>query len=115
MDATRHHPDRHPGDTAGQPRADVVAYCLDALRRFAAMDKSALKSTVYEIALLGRAGLDTSDPRKKHRLQSLPGEFSGLHLVALLYTGLRQLHRKPSTESHRFSGARRSWWRQVRG
>ena len=77
---------------AGQPRADVVAYCLDALRRFAAMEREGLKAAVYEIAMLGRAGFDTNDPRKKHRLQSLPGEFSGLHLVALLYTGLRQLN-----------------------
>jgi len=77
--------------TAGQPRADVVEYCLDGLKRFTAMEREGLKAAVYEIAMLGRAGFDTNDPRKKHRLQSLPGEFSGLHLVSLMYTGLRLL------------------------
>ena len=73
------------------------------------MDEAAVQSTVYEMALLGRSGFDTSDPRKKHRLQSLPGEFSGLRLVALLYTGLRQLHRPTDLDldlGHEYAAAR---------
>jgi hypothetical protein len=77
--------------TAGALRADVVEYCLDGLRRFSALEDKELKAAVYEIAMLGRAGFDTNDPQKKHRLQSLPGVFSGLHLVSLMYTGLRLL------------------------
>jgi tetratricopeptide (TPR) repeat protein len=78
--------------TAGALRADVVEYCLDGLRRFSALEDKELKAAVYEIAMLGRAGLDTNDPQKKHRLQSLPGAFSGLQLVSLMYTGLRLLN-----------------------
>jgi hypothetical protein len=31
------------------------------------------------------------DPAQKYVLKSLPGKFSGLHLLALIYAGLKQL------------------------
>jgi hypothetical protein len=37
------------------------------------------------------AGPDINDPTRKYRLNSLPGEFSGLQLVAYTYVGLKSL------------------------
>jgi len=33
----------------------------------------------------------TSDPDEKHSLKSLPGKFSGLHLLASMYTAFHQI------------------------
>ena len=35
-------------------------------------------------------GLDINDPAKKYKLKSLQGEFSGLHLLSLMYTAFQQ-------------------------
>jgi hypothetical protein len=47
------------------------------------------RAIVFEIALLGRSGLDINDPAKRYSLRSLPGDYSGLHLVSLMYTGMK--------------------------
>jgi len=44
-----------------------------------------------EIAILGRSGLDINDPDDKYKLTSLPGTFSGLHLLAIMYAAFRQI------------------------
>lgn len=44
-----------------------------------------------EIALLGRSGLDINDPTDKYKLKSLPGKFTGLHLLAIMFTAFRQI------------------------
>jgi len=43
------------------------------------------------IPLLGRNGLDINDPTDKYTLKALPGSFSGLHLLAIMYTAFRQI------------------------
>lgn len=70
-------------------RPDAVMYCLDALQKFRALGKTKTGAIVFEIAMLGRSGLDINDPGKKYTLRSLPGSFSGLHLVSLMYTGMK--------------------------
>lgn len=75
----------------GAPRMDAVMYCLDALEKFDAAGMETVQAVTLEIALLGRQGLDTNDPTPKYRLQSLPGEFTGLQLVSLMYVGFKQL------------------------
>jgi hypothetical protein len=47
--------------------------------------------TALEIAVLGRSSLDINGPADKYRLKALPGKFSGLHLLAIMYTALRQI------------------------
>jgi hypothetical protein len=44
-----------------------------------------------EIAMLGRTGLGINDPDDQYKLKSLPGKFSGLHLLAIMYTAFRQI------------------------
>ena len=47
--------------------------------------------SVGTIAMLGRNGLDINDPTDKYTLKALPGSFSGLHLLAIMYTAFRQI------------------------
>jgi hypothetical protein len=76
----------------GTPRMDAVMYCLDALEKFDGLTPEQVQAVTLEIAMLGRQGLDTNDPTPKYRLRSLPGEFTGLHLVSLLYVGFEQIN-----------------------
>jgi len=79
-------------DTTGStPRMDAVMYCLNALEKFNAMTEEQVQAITLEIALLGRQGLDTNDPTPKYTLRSLPGDFTGLHLVSLMYVGFERI------------------------
>jgi tetratricopeptide (TPR) repeat protein len=75
----------------GDLRTDVVFYIADALERFEKMGPSKAKTVTFEIAMLGRNGLDINDPAQKYTLRSLGGNFSGLQLTAWMYVGLKML------------------------
>jgi hypothetical protein len=75
-----------------QKEPATVMYLLDALRRFEDMDESQVQQIAFEIATLGRSGLDYSSSERKYTLQTLPGEqFSGLQLMALMYVGFKRI------------------------
>lgn len=74
---------------SGGTRPDAVMYCLDALQKFNAMGMEKTRAIVFEIAVLGRGGLDINNPDTRYTLRVLPGDFSGLQLVSLLYTGMQ--------------------------
>lgn len=76
-------------NTVGGLRMSAVFYCLDGMKKFREMGETKTRTLVYEIAVLGRSGLDINDPAKKYTLKSMPGNFSGLYLVSLMYTGFR--------------------------
>lgn len=73
------------------PRPDAISYLLDALERFDGMPQPEVQKIAFEIAMLGSRGINLNDPAKKHTLQSLPGSFSGLHLLCLQYVGFQIL------------------------
>ena len=73
----------------GIERPDAVMYCLDAIERFEKILRAEVRRIALEVALLGKKGLDVNGPAQKYRLKSLPGEFSGLHLVCLMYVGFK--------------------------
>lgn len=51
-----------------------------------------VRKIAFEVALIGREGLDYSNPEKKYRLKSLPGEsFSGLQMMCLMHAGFKRL------------------------
>ncbi len=75
--------------TDGRPRMDAVFYMQGALERFAAMSREEIGKAVMEIALLGRQGLKINDPEKRYTLKSLPGDYSGLQLLATMHAGIR--------------------------
>lgn len=78
------------GSIAGM-RPDVMFYILGALQRFSERGDAWRQSVTFEIALLGRQGLDVHDPAEKYTLRNLAGTFSGLHLLAIMYAGFRQM------------------------
>ena len=93
----------------GGSRPDAVFYCLDGLQKFRDLGDTKTRAIVFEIAMLGRSGLDINDPAKKYSLRSLPGSFSGLHLVSLMYTGMKLID--PTADagidlSHEFAAAK---------
>ena len=47
-------------------------------------------SAVDPLPFLGINGLDINDPTSRYSLKSLPGTFSGLHLVCLEYVSFKQ-------------------------
>ena len=80
-------------ETGGEtPRMDAVMYCLDALEKFDAMTPEQVQAVTLEVALLGRQGLDTNDSTPKYSLRSLPGNFTGLQLVSIMYVGFEQIN-----------------------
>jgi tetratricopeptide (TPR) repeat protein len=78
------------------PRMDVVMYILSALETFKGKSTQEIKDISFEIGMLGRQGLEINDPTKKFTLRSLPGEFTALQLVSMMYTGFKQF--EPSLE-----------------
>ena len=74
----------------GNERPDVLMYCLGALERFSEMTDQQIQQVGHEIAILGMRGLDINDPTKKYTLKSLPGDFSGLHLVSIMYAAFQR-------------------------
>lgn len=76
--------------SSGEIRPDVVQYMKDALTRFKSMDVSQIQNLAFEIALLGNKGLNINDPTQRHEIQAWPGEFSGLHLISIMFAAFQQ-------------------------
>lgn len=70
-------------------RPDVVMYCMAALEKFEDMDRSQIQEIAFEIATLGQSGLEIHNPSKTYRLESLPGEYTGLQLLSYMYVGFQ--------------------------
>lgn len=79
------------GAAPGGLRMDVVMYIADALQKFGELGPRRRQEIAFEIALLGQRGLDINDPEPKYALKTLPGKFSGLHLLAIMYAAFRQI------------------------
>ena len=73
------------------PRMDAVMYLVGALERFNGMKTSEIQKIAFEIGKLGQTGLDVNNSDQKYRLRTLPGQFSGLHLVCLMYAAFKIL------------------------
>lgn len=71
------------------PRPDAVMYLVGAMERFAKMTPEQVQKLGMEIAVAGMGGLDTNSPAQKYSLKSLPGKFSGLQLVCMMYAAFK--------------------------
>jgi Flp pilus assembly protein TadD len=79
-------------DLLRQKNMPAIYYCLDALKRFDTMPAERIREVALEIGLVGRNGLDYASPDQKYTLKSLPDEnFSGLHLMCLMYAGFKRI------------------------
>lgn len=76
---------------AGDVRMGADMYCVGALDRFAKTLVAERGEVLMEIATPGEQGLDGNDATQKYRLRTLPGQFSGLHLMCRLYFGIPQM------------------------
>jgi hypothetical protein len=75
-----------------QKHPAAVWFLLDALKRYAALDAEQVRAIAFEIAMLGRSGLDYASPEKKYTLRSIPDEtFSGLQLMCLMHAGFKRV------------------------
>jgi tetratricopeptide (TPR) repeat protein len=72
-------------------RMDAVMYCVGALEKFADMSPDEVQKIGFEIAILGTKGIDVNNPSQQYTLRSLPGTFSGLHLLCLQYIAFKQI------------------------
>jgi tetratricopeptide (TPR) repeat protein len=72
-------------------RPDAVMYCLSALQKFAKMTPAEVQNIGFEIALLGRSGLEVNNPDRKYSLRNLSGEYTGLQLMSYMYVAFRQI------------------------
>ena len=75
----------------GGLRLDVVAYLTDALKTFAKVGPAKMRAICVEVAMLGRSCLDINNSAKQYKLKNLPGNFSGLHLLAIMYAAFQQI------------------------
>ena len=75
--------------TPGVERMDAVLYLFGAIEKFGGMSRPEVQKIGYEIAMLGTNGFDVNDSSEKYQLRSLPGRFSGLHMVCLMYAAFK--------------------------
>jgi tetratricopeptide (TPR) repeat protein len=75
----------------GGLRPDVMMYMAGALDTFDKVGSEKSRQITLEVAMQGQNGLDINDPEQKYTLASLPGKFSGMHLVSIMYAGLKSL------------------------
>ncbi len=78
-------------DASPGPRMDAVMYCLGALERFATMRPDEVQGVGFEIALLGQRGLEVNNPDVTYTLRTLPGDYTGMHLMSLMYVAFQQV------------------------
>jgi Flp pilus assembly protein TadD len=75
----------------GGLRLDVMMYIAGALDTFAKAGPAKSQQITLEIAMKGQSGLDINDPEQKYTLKSLPGKYSGMHLVSIMYAGMKAI------------------------
>lgn len=75
----------------GGLRPDVVMYILGALKTFKEIGPRKTHELTLEVAIKGQSGLDINNPEQKYTLKSLPGSFSGMHLLSIMYAGFKAI------------------------
>lgn len=75
----------------GELRMEVVPVMAEALAQFERLGARRREEIALELALLSQQGLDIADPAPKYRLKTLPGAYSGLNLLAIMYAAFRQI------------------------
>lgn len=70
----------------------AVWFLLDALQRYSQISTEEVRKITFEVAMIGREGLDYANPDKKYKLRSVPDEtFSGLQMMCLMHAGLKRI------------------------
>lgn len=69
----------------------AVNYCLKALETFKGMSHQEISGVAIETATLGQSGLDVNNPNKTYPLKTIPGNYTGLNVVCIMYAALQQV------------------------
>jgi hypothetical protein len=70
----------------------VVMYLIAAIKAYREMTIIQVREVAYEIALLGRNGINPDDPERNLELNSIPDKkFAGLQILAWMYAGFQLL------------------------
>ncbi|MBS3954222.1 MAG: tetratricopeptide repeat protein [Methylomicrobium sp.] len=80
----------HFRQTKGLNQA-AVNYCLKALETFKGMSDQEISGVALETATLGQSGLDVNNPNKTYPLRSIPGNYTGLNIVCIMYAALERI------------------------
>jgi len=73
------------------PRMDAVMYISSAIEKFSKLSTDEVRNISFEIAMLGRNGLDIHNPDSRYQLKALPGTFSAMQLVSMMYAGFKSI------------------------
>ena len=66
-------------------------YCLSALEHFADLPDEEVQKIVFEVGMLGAKGFEINDPEQQYELRSMPGKFSGMQMVCIMYVGFKRI------------------------
>jgi tetratricopeptide (TPR) repeat protein len=77
------------GRAPGGFRPDAVMYLLGAMQKFGPMSREEVQKIAFEIGIVGQRGLDINDSSQKYSLKSLSGQYSGLHMICMMYVGFK--------------------------
>jgi tetratricopeptide (TPR) repeat protein len=77
------------GTALGHP--DAVVYCVKAIEHFERLSDKEVQRILYEVGMIGTKGFDINDTTQKYQLQSMPGTFSNLEMVCIMYVGFRRI------------------------
>ena len=77
------------GGATGRP--DAVMYCLSALEHFADLPDEEVQKITFEVGMLGTKGFEINDPAQQYQLRSMPGKFSGMQMVCIMYVGFKRI------------------------
>jgi tetratricopeptide (TPR) repeat protein len=75
----------------GSLNPQAVDYCLKTLEKFKGMSYQEVAGVALETAALGQSGLDVNNPNKTYQLRSIPGDYTGLNVVCIMYAALQQV------------------------
>ncbi len=71
----------------------ITLYCIDALDTFRGKTEEFIKEVGFEIATLGRYGLDTTNHQQKFNLHTIPNKkFSALQLLTFMYVAFQKIN-----------------------
>ncbi|MFK4705709.1 tetratricopeptide (TPR) repeat protein [Roseateles asaccharophilus] len=72
-------------------RPDVLEYITGALKLFKEVGETKRNLIVAEVVKICAEGVNINNPDRKHALSTIAGDYTGLHLVSIMYAGMQQI------------------------
>lgn len=87
-----------PIPPTGALDARVIDIVTDALDYYEGQDRAQVQAVAFEVAMVGMQGIVRDDPEPRYTLRSIPGNFTGLQLMVMMYVGFKILEPGLNTE-----------------